>query len=170
MDDLQRLLAIEEIQQLKYRYLRHLDHKEWDALRALFTPDATSSYGDGRYAFEGRDAILEFLVGALGRATILTAHQVHHPEIELSGEGSAAGSWALWDNVIDLQHGVNIRGTAYYRDTYVVRDGAWRIRSTGYERIYEEVLPRPADGPIRLTANRFAEAAETPSENGEESE
>lgn len=159
MDELQRLLEVEQIKQLKYRYLRHLDCKEWDALRALFVPDATSAYGGGRYSFQGRDAIMEFLEGALDRPTMLTSHQVHHPEIELTGEGTATGSWALWDNVIDLQHGIVIRGTAYYRDRYVKVDGAWRIQSTGYERIYEEMLPRPADGPARLTANRFADAA-----------
>jgi hypothetical protein len=156
MDDVQRLLEIEAIKQLKYRYFRHLDSKEWDALAELLAPDASSSYGDGKYAFQGRDAIVRFLRGALGRPTILTAHHGHHPEIELSSETTATGIWSLWDHVIDLQHGVEIGGAAFYRDTYVKRDGAWRFQSTGYQRTYEEMKPRPADGPARLTANRFA--------------
>ena len=114
MDDLQRMLAIEEIKQLKYRYLRFLDTKEWDALAELFLEDATSAYGDGKYAFEGREAIMTFLRDALGRPSILTAH-------------------------------------------HVKQNGQWRFLSTGYQRTYEEMEPRPADGPIRLTANRFAE-------------
>jgi hypothetical protein len=157
VDDLQRMLAIEEIKQLKYRYLRFLDTKEWDALAELFLEDATSAYGDGKYAFEGREAIMSFLRDALGRPSILTAHHVHQPEIELTSESTATGVWALWDTVIDLQHQLTIRGAAFYRDEYVKQNGQWRFRSTGYQRTYEEMEPRPADGPIRLTANRIAE-------------
>ena len=36
MDDLQRILAIEEIKQLKYRYLRFLDTKAWDELAEYY--------------------------------------------------------------------------------------------------------------------------------------
>jgi hypothetical protein len=157
VDDLTRLLEIEAIKQLKYRYFRHLDLKEWEALAELFAPDARSSYGDGKYTYEGRDAIMGFLRGALGRPTILTAHHGHHPEIELASETTATGTWALWDKVIDLQHGIEIGGAAFYRDGYVKLAGAWRFQSTGYQRTFEEMKPRPTDGPARLTANRFAQ-------------
>ena len=163
MDDLERILAVEEIKQLKYRYLRHLDCKEWDALAELFAEDATSSYGDGKYSFAGREAIMGFLRGALGRPTILTAHHVHHPEIALTSPSAATGVWALQDVVIDLRSGVTIRGAAFYRDEYAKGDGVWRIHSTGYRRTYEEMEPRPADGPVKLTANRFAGLCDTPS-------
>jgi hypothetical protein len=158
VDALQRMLEIEAIKQLKYRYFRHLDSKEWDALAELLAPDATSAYGGGKYGYEGRDAIMGFLRGALGRPTILTAHHGHHPEIEVTSPTTATGTWALWDHVIDLQHGVEIGGAAFYHDRYVKLDGAWRFQSTGYVRTYEEMAPRPADGPVRLTANRFAAA------------
>ena len=118
--------------------------------------DTAPSYGDGKYTYQGRDAIMGFLRGALGRPTILTAHHGHHPEIELSSETTATGTWALWDKVIDLQHGIEIGGAAFYRDGYVKLAGAWRFQSTGYQRTFEEMKPRPADGPARLTANRFA--------------
>ena len=36
----------EQIRQLKYAYLRHLDLKQWDAFEALFLPEATGSYAD----------------------------------------------------------------------------------------------------------------------------
>ena len=116
--------------------------------------------GDLPNAFDGRDKIMEFLTGALGRSSMLTAHHGHHPEIELTSETTATGVWALWDTVIDTQHGITIRGAAFYRDEYVKVDGAWKFRSTGYERTYEEMEPYPADGPVRLTANRFADGPE----------
>lgn len=156
MNDLERLMEIERIKQLKYRYFRHLDLKEWDALEALFTADATSSYGDGKFAYSGREKIMEFLRGALGRPTILTAHHGHHPEIELTGPETARGTWALGDQVIDLEHGFVLRGAAFYEDEYRKESGEWRLAATGYRRTYEEMEPRRADGPVRLTANRFA--------------
>ena len=156
MDDLTRLVEIERIQQLKYRYFRYLDGKEWDELAQLFVEDARSSYGDGKYSFQGRDAILRFLRDALGRPTILSAHHGHHPEIELTSATSARGTWALWDRVIDLQHGIEISGAAFYHDEYVKIGGDWKFLATGYQRTYEELAPRPADGPAKLSANRFA--------------
>ncbi len=145
---------IEAIRQLKYRYFRCLDTKLWDEMRDLFVPDAVSSYGGGKYSFKGRDAIVKFLTEALGN-TRITMHHGHHPEIELTGEDTATGVWALEDLVIDTENDVTIRGAAYYRDEYVKVDGHWKFRSTGYERLFEEVESRKDRPSLRLTANRF---------------
>ena len=160
MDEIQRLAEIEAIKQLKYRYFRFLDLKQWDDLAELLAGDATAAYSGGKYSFEGRAAIMGFLRGALGRHSMLTAHHGHHPEIELTSETTATGIWALWDTVIDTEHGFVIRGAAFYRDEYEKIDGAWRFRSTGYERTYEEMETRAADGPVRLTENRFADGGD----------
>lgn len=146
------LIQIEAIKRLKHRYVRLLDLKEWDELQTLFVPDATASYADGTYAFEGRDAIVSFLREALTSPNVLTSHKVHQPEIDLTGPDSATGVWGLEDVVIHLEHNVTIRGAAFYRDEYVKVDGSWRIKHTGYERVYEEIQPRPND--IRLTGRK----------------
>jgi len=39
MDAIQRLLTIEEIKQLKARYFRYMDTKQFDRLAELFAPD-----------------------------------------------------------------------------------------------------------------------------------
>jgi SnoaL-like domain len=39
------LVSLEEIRQVKYRYLRCVDLKLWDQLADTFTPDATVDYG-----------------------------------------------------------------------------------------------------------------------------
>jgi hypothetical protein len=145
------LVEIERIKALKYRYLRFLDLKEWDDLARCFTGDATASYGGGEYAFDGRDAIMEFLRTALGSSSVLTSHKCHHPEIELTGTTSATGVWALEDVVIDPDQAFTLRGAAYYADEYEQRGGAWLIRHTGYKRVYEEIEPRSAD--LRLVAS-----------------
>jgi hypothetical protein len=88
---------------------------------------------------------------------MLTSHKVHQPEIELTGPDTATGTWGLEDVVILTEPGLTIRGAAFYRDDYVKVDGDWRIKHTGYRRVYEEMGPRPAD--LKLTANRWGEPA-----------
>lgn len=152
MADLQQL---EAIKRLKYRYLRCLDQKLWDELATCFTADARCSYGDGKYAYEGREAIMKFLEGSMP-STMLTSHRVHHPEIELTSETTATGVWALDDVVIETQHEFTIRGAAFYSDEYVKVDGEWKIRSTGYRRVFEEMQSRKESESLKLTANMFA--------------
>lgn len=149
------LHELEAIKRLKYRYLRCLDQKRWEELADCFTPDARSSYADGRHAFTGRDAIVAFLREAMGAPSFLSSHRVHHPEIELTGPDTATGVWALEDTVIETRAGITIRGAAFYSDEYVKQDGTWRIRSTGYERTYEEVESRRDRPGLRLTASGF---------------
>lgn len=145
------LVEIRAIEQLKYRYLRHLDLKEFDELGRLLTDDATASYGGGAYRFEGRASIVKFLQDNLSRTRMLTSHKVHQPEIELIGDADATGIWALEDRVVDTELGVTIRGAAYYDDTYVKVGGVWLISHTGYRRVFEELEPRGTE--ISLTAS-----------------
>jgi len=150
MADLQEL---EAIKRLKYKYLRCLDQKRWSELAECFTEDATSAYSGGKYSFEGRDAIIGFLESAMGADSFLSSHTVHHPEIELTSDTTATGVWALRDVVIETKANIVIRGAAFYEDRYVKVDGAWKIKSTGYARIYEETLSRADIPSLTLTAN-----------------
>jgi hypothetical protein len=147
------LVEHEAIKRLKYKYLRCLDQKRWDEMRECFTEDAVAAYSGGKYAYDGRDAILEFLRRAMGAETFLSSHRVHHPEIELRSPSEATGTWALEDVVIEEKWGVTIRGAAFYEDEYVKRDGRWLIRRTGYKRTYEEIQSRKDVPGLRLTAS-----------------
>ena len=64
MDTLDKLLWIEEIRQLKSRYFRFMDTKDWGALRTVFCDDATfdcrtamnlTGKGEGGRAAESND-------------------------------------------------------------------------------------------------------------------
>ncbi|HVN84188.1 MAG TPA: nuclear transport factor 2 family protein [Candidatus Binatia bacterium] len=147
---------IEAIKRLKYKYLRCLDLKLWDELADCFTEDATAAYGDGQYSFAGRDEIMQFLRNALDGRTKITSHRVHQPEIDLTSATTATGSWALEDTVIETEMKLTIRGAAFYRDEYVKVGGQWKIRSTGYQRLFEERLSRADTPSWHLTANRWA--------------
>lgn len=140
---------LEAIRQLKYRYFRALDSKDWDGVGETLTKDATTAYDSGRYAFEGRDAILDFLRTALGSRRMISMHHGHHPEIEFTGEGTARGTWYLEDKVYFLDANTVLRGAAFYTDEYVKVDGEWKISSTGYERTFEEIENRHAPFNIR---------------------
>lgn len=146
------LVEIRAIETLKYRYVRLIDLKEWDELETLFVDDATATYSDGKYAFDGRDAIMAFLRDAMASTNMLTSHKVHQPEIALDGDRATA-TWALDDVVVHLDYNMTIRGAAFYRDEYVKVDGEWKIKHTGYERVYEEMEPRSET--VRLTARKW---------------
>lgn len=149
------LVELEAIKRLKYRYVRLIDLKEWDELETLFVPDATATYSDGKYSFEGRRAIMAFLRDSMASTNMLTSHKVHQPEIEVDGDRATA-TWALEDVVIHLDYNLRISGAAFYSDRYVKVDGEWRIEHTGYERIYEEMQPRADD--TKLTARKWRSA------------
>ncbi|MCZ7531147.1 MAG: nuclear transport factor 2 family protein [Acidimicrobiia bacterium] len=149
------LVVMERIKRLKYRYMRCLDQKRWDDLATCFTHDAVASYSGGRYHFEGRDAILEFLETSMGAETFLSSHRVHHPEIDLTGPATAHGTWALDDVVVETAWDVTIRGAAFYEDDYVLVDNVWLISHTGYRRTYEEIQPRGEVPGLQLTASWF---------------
>ena len=150
------LVEIEAIKQVKYRYFRFLDLKQWDDIATLFVPEATCAYSAGAYSYEGRDAIVEFFRKSMGRETFLSSHKAHHPEITLTGPDTATGIWALEDWVVDLQWELDIRGAAFYEDTYVKRDGDWLILRTTYKRVMEELSPRGPRTGLQVTASYWS--------------
>jgi bile-acid 7alpha-dehydratase len=149
----QDLVEHEALKRLKYKYLRCLDQKLWDEMAECLTEDAVAAYSGGKYSYEGRDAILAFLKKSMGAETFLSSHRCHHPEIELTGPGTATAVWALEDVVIEEKWGITIRGAAFYADEYVKQGGAWRISRTGYKRTYEEIQSRKDVPGLRLTAS-----------------
>jgi hypothetical protein len=150
------LHEIEAIKRLKYKYLRCLDLKLWAELAECFIGEATAAYGDGQYSFAGRDQIMQFLRDALGSPSIISSHRVQQPEIDFTSPTTATGTWALDDTVIETQSKSTIRGAAFYHDEYVKVGGQWKIKATGYQRLFEERLSRSDTPSWRLTANRWA--------------
>ena len=136
------LVEIEAIKNVKYRYLRAVDTRDWELLATTLTEDATSAYSSGKLSYNGRDAIIGFLRESMPEKEMLTSHKVHHPEIELTGPDTADARWGLEDVVIILSAGLSLRGAAYYEDKMVKVGGQWRIAHTGYRRLYEEMSPR----------------------------
>jgi uncharacterized protein (TIGR02246 family) len=124
-DPLQELLDIEAIKQLKARYFRCMDTKDWDGFRNVFTADAVLE-AEGRHR-EGGDNIAAFISKLL--ADVATVHHGHMPEITITGPDTATGIWAMFDYVEFPKHPeASFRGYGHYIEEYVREDGDWRIR------------------------------------------
>ena len=127
------LPAIEAIRQLKARYCRFVDTKQWERLKALFAPDAQFD-GFGSVP-DGTDPAT--FVSAISKrlAQAITVHHVHAPEIVFLEPQRARGVWAMMDYV-DFQAGGQAKGTGagrgwigwgYYEEEYACLDGVWLI-------------------------------------------
>ncbi|MFI6423945.1 nuclear transport factor 2 family protein [Promicromonospora sp. NPDC050880] len=136
---LDALEAVEEIKKLKARYFRFVDEKQHDELAALFTPDATLvtdgiTWGSPR---EFADTIRDLTGDAP------SVHHGHMPEIEILGEDSASGIWAMEDLLTfpvgpEAPEGHN--GYGQYRETYRRVDGRWLIDSVLLTRLRMDAL------------------------------
>ena len=149
-----RLEEIEEIKQLKYKYQRCLDTKDWEGLAETFTSDASTAYSDGQYRFKGLDNIMAFLRSSpLGENRIfIGVHHVHHPEIKFTSDTTATGLWAMYNDMVNKKQKRGLRILGYYRDEYVKTNGQWKISFTGYERILEETWNREDIPSLELVA------------------
>jgi SnoaL-like domain len=154
------LVALEEIRQVKYRYLRCVDLKLWDEMADVFTQDASADYGTHAVgkplSLRGRDEIVTYLRDNLG-PNVITVHRCGQPEIAVDGD-SATATWSFEDTVIAMDFRVIIKGAAFYEDTYDRgEDGKWRISHIGYTRIYETMSSLDDTPSLRFIANKWAE-------------
>lgn len=132
------LVEIETIKQLKARYCRYLDTKDWAAWRTIFADDFLSDTSQaGGKVIEGADEFVAFTRKSLRNQA--TVHQVHAPEIDLTSATTARGIWALED-VVRFGPGVNLRGYGHYEETYEKVEGQWRIKSSTLTRLREDVF------------------------------
>ena len=131
---------IEAIKQLKARYFRFLDTKEWVALQQLFVDDATVDMRtEGGKETRTAAAFIETLQSNLEGVT--TVHHGHTPEIELTSSNTASGIWAMedelwWPEGAPLRH---MHGFGHYHETYRSVDGGWRIAGMALTRLHRHL-------------------------------
>ena len=137
-NDIQRLMDIEAIKQLKHAYFRCVDTANLEELATLFHDDVTVHFRGGNYEWklQGKHEY----VASIGQSFTTEAvgqHNAHHPEIQILSDTEATALWYLADNMWILNHNFKTHGTALYWDRYLKVDGRWLIKDTNYERIYE---------------------------------
>ena len=136
---------------LKYKYGTALDTKDFVAMTDLMVDDVTVAYGGGAVTLQGREVVRDWMANAMGSKTMLSNHFFSHPVIEVDGD-TATGAWELMDTVILEDLKLVIRGASIYADSYVRTADGWKIKHTGYKRMWEEIGPR---GEFKTTAAWF---------------
>ena len=137
----QQLLDIEQLKQLKARYFRLVDTKRWDEWGMVFATDAVLELPEGDLVFHGRDAIVANVRSFM--QDVRSVHHGHMPEIEITGDDSARGVWAMFDYVewpeVDGRRN-GLHGYGHYVEEYVREEGEWRIARTRLERLRVDPL------------------------------
>ena len=133
---------LEAIRQLKARYFRMMDTKDWDGLAEVFTHDVEIDM-TGEGAAEIIRSVAEympFLRAAIEPVT--TVHHGHMPEIDLTSPTTARGIWAMedklwWPPGSPIAH---LHGYGHYHETYEKTPAGWRIKTMKLTRLHREVV------------------------------
>ncbi len=153
--DVQRLMDIEAIKQLKHAYFRCIDTANFEELATLFHDDVSVHFVGGTYEWklQGKAEYLESVQKSFNKEAV-GHHNGHHPEIQILSDTEATGIWYLADNMWVLDHLFFTAGTAVYWDRYEKVAGRWKIRDTKYRRIYE--LNQALEEKPQFTARHLA--------------
>ena len=147
MDTIERLEAIEAIRQLKARYFRCLDAKDWAGLEAVFAPDVEVDITvdvPAEHGGRGRGAVafVAFCSQAMGE--VVSVHHGHAPEIEITSDTTATGIWPMED-MLRWPDGAEplreMHGFGHYHETYKRIDDEWRIASMTLTRLRTDIVP-----------------------------
>jgi hypothetical protein len=146
MDDLARLVAIEEIKQLKARCFRLLDTRDYDGFEDTFTDDAVMDVRfpdrlltDESGLYVGASVIREFAERAIGEG-VSVDHSIL-PEISITSPTTATGIWAMEDRVRwpDGYPNRRVHGLGHEHDTYERTSGGWKIKTTKLVRLVVDI-------------------------------
>jgi hypothetical protein len=127
---------IEAIKQLKARYFRMMDTKDWDGLAGVFAPDVhIDMTGEGGGVTESVADYMPFIRQVLD--DVITVHHGHMPEITVTSPTAATGIWALEDQLwwpegspISYMHAFG-----HYHETYEKTEGEWYIKTMTLTRL-----------------------------------
>lgn len=140
MTDIAKLEAYVAISEVKARYCRALDTKDWAGYGDVFTDDVElDTRPAGGSLTYGREALLRIVRSSV--ETARTAHQVHSPEIDLDGD-TANVIWAMQDRVVwgedrrQKMGNAGHTGYGHYQERYVRQDGRWRIAASRLTRLH----------------------------------
>ena len=131
---------LEAIRQLKARYFRMMDTKDWDGLAAVFTPDVhIDMRAEGGGITDTVTEYLPFLIGQIGE--VITVHHGHMPEITFTGADTADGIWAMEDRLWWPEGSpiVSVHGWGHCRGGYRRTAAGWRICAVTLTRLQRDM-------------------------------
>lgn len=155
---LQALWDIEQIKQLKHRYIRYMTEERYDDMRDILTTDVEVSYSDGQYVFDDIEKLIPFLKSGMVQTNgNIVYWMAGMPEITLEDETHATGIWAFYHYHLGTNNGEANEMFAYYRDEYRKEGDQWRINKTGYTTVIDRIIDRK-DVPFILNKPQWATA------------
>jgi hypothetical protein len=157
----ERLAAVQAISELKARYFRLMDTKQWGEWRQVFAPDAQMDMSgeaaslrsmgfelpeNVSLTWRGAENIGAAVSAALENVT--TVHHGHMPEIEVLSGTRARGIWAMEDVVL---YGAGapvagFRGYGHYFESYTKFEDRWVIQTIRLVRLCVRAICLAAEG------------------------
>ena len=144
MNDIEKLLAIEEIKQTKAKYFYGLDHKDWELWRReVWAPHGRLEVPEANLVLEPFDKVVEWVSQSVGDQ--VSVHHGHMPIIEFTSDTEAKVLWAMEDRLYrtkeyPLEDGSTyLHGFGHYHETYVKLEAGWRIQSSQLTRLRVEM-------------------------------
>jgi ketosteroid isomerase-like protein len=132
LDQIEAKFAITEV---KARYCRFLDTKDWEGFAGLMADDFVFHMdGTSLPIIHGREAAVKQVIASVGTAK--TAHQVHTPEFQFVSPDEAHVIWPMQDRVIWPDKALT--GYGHYHVRYVRQGGQWKIAATKLTRLIME--------------------------------
>lgn len=144
-DLLQQMLDYKEIIELKARFGRLADAKDWEAFKDVFSTDATFDLGTGQLMHGGATyayAVRDLLEGAN------SLHRFLMPEITFESPTEARGIWMVndyneWPSDPETGERCGYKGYGREYETYRKIDGVWKI--TSWRLRYDRLDPLPRE-------------------------
>jgi hypothetical protein len=153
--DIERLVAIADIQRLKARRDRALDMKDWETYKALHAPDHVSQHGeqDGGKMGSAEDVVRKLSVQLDG---VTTAHHSHSPDISFETPTRAHCIWGMEDNLYWKQGDEDhwLHGYGFYYETCEKRGGEWLFTARSLKRTRVAMSPGAKMGAERAAARQ----------------
>ena len=149
--DIDRLIALADIQQLKARRDHALDLKDWATYEALHAPDHVSHHDESSGGKMGSAAnVVKTLSVTLDGVT--TAHHSHTPNITFESPTKAHCVWSMEDNLYWMQGDEEhwLHGYGFYHETCEKRDGVWLFTARSLKRTRRATSPGAKTGAERV--------------------
>lgn len=141
---LDQLFEVEKIKQLKARYCRYIDTRQWDLFGELLAEDVHMVFndvdGNRQFEFFSREEMVNVTAMMLKHAT--TVHHVHNAEIVLTSSTVATATWAMEDLILFPQGGnapfSYMHGFGSYTETLEKKKNDWMIKSLTLSRYLQD--------------------------------
>lgn len=143
-EKLQELLDYKEILELKAKFVRTADAKDWEGYREVFGDEGVYDFGSGFVVHHGQQFV-DAVAGQLPEGA-RSVHRAFLPVIRFESSVRAKGEWAVNDYIEFTPDPVTgerrgYQGFGYEYETYSKLGGVWKI--TDWRLLYIRMDPLP---------------------------